>query len=95
MQEKEEITADYLHSIYLLFGKTAFHFKNEGIFTWIKSPNMLYRVLKVGYLTLGGLSNQFKVPVNGCWKSKGHSSNHKCRFLEGVINAREKGFYVN
>lgn len=70
MQEKEEITADYLHSIYLLFGKSGLPLQNEFFFTWIKSPNMLYRILKVGCLILGGWSNQFKVPVNGCWKSK-------------------------
>lgn len=44
---------------------------------------------------LGGLSNQFKVPVNNCWKSKVHFTNYKYGFLEGVINAQEKSFYVN
>ena len=56
---------------------------------------MLYRILTVGYLTLGGLSNQFKVPVNDCWKSKVYSTDYKCRFLEGIINAQKKSFYVN
>ena len=89
MQEKKEITADYLHRIYLLSGKSGLPLQKKGIFTWITPANMLYKILKVGYLVLGGLSNQFKVPVNDCWKSKVYSTNYECRFLEGIINAQE------
>jgi hypothetical protein len=60
----------------------------------IISSNVLYRVLKIGYLVLGVLSNQFKVPANGCWRPRVNSIN-KCRLQEGVIDAQEKGFYVN
>ncbi len=44
---------------------------------------------------LGVLSNQFKVPANGCWRTRVNSINNKCRLQEGIINAQEKSFYVN
>jgi len=56
---------------------------------------VLYKVLKVGYLMLGVLSNHFKVPVNGCWRPRVNSINNKYRLQEGVIDAQEKSFYVN
>ena len=61
---------------------------------------MLYRVLKVGYLMLGVLSNQFKVPANACWRPRVNSINNKCRLQEGIINeaasskARDAGLLV-
>ena len=71
------------------------HLKKGGLFAWITSSNVLYRVLKVGYLMLGVLSKQFKVPANGCWRPRGNSINNKCRLQEGIINAQEKGLYVD
>ena len=71
------------------------HLKKGGFFTWIIYLNVLYRVLKVGYLVLGVLSNHFKVPANGCWRPRGNSINNKYRLQEGIINAQEKSFYVN
>jgi len=69
--------------------------KKGGFFTLITSSNVLYKVLKVGYLMLGVLSNHFKVPVNGCWRPRVNSINNKYRLQEGVIDAQEKSFYVN
>jgi len=31
-------------------------------------------VFKVGYLILGVLSNQFKLPIKGCWRLMGNLS---------------------
>jgi len=44
---------------------------------------------------LGVLSNHLKVTSNGCWRPRVNSINNKCRLQEGIINAQEKGFYVN